>query len=84
MTVALLFVGVEVTVSNLGTNCVIIKVVKRYITLEMQYRICDISGTRNALVPNRSNSLPYVAFHYMIVALFQQGQNGPDFGMGKN
>ena len=25
----------------------------------------------------------YVAFHDMIVAFFQQGQNGPDFGMGK-
>ncbi len=24
-----------------------------------------------------------VVFHYIIVALFQQGQNGPDFGMGK-
>ena len=34
----------------------------------------------------RANAFNYSsdeAFHDMIVAFFQQGQNGPDFGMGK-
>ncbi len=62
-----------------GTQFVVMKLLSSIFNI----RYNDIGIIKNyILFLNKGNSNS-VVFWDMIVAFFQQGQNGPDFGMGK-